>query len=539
MFWRYSLAVGLVILFLSCDSTTPSGPSALTFNLISVVFTGDSTGTSLNRALSGKSNPRLEMTLTWEKPVIDQRQTFTVFRSEIPDIQLDPGEAVELQVQLETIFSDSTGLEWNRGYYYAICAVDMDENCWWSNEVYVKTPVSPFPEASQLSCSQLDFVVCNLSWSKYTEDSFASYLLIRSTFPDIEHITYNKDTLVVTDDVNELSFTDFTIPDYETRYYVLVTVDEDGLSSYSNEVEFTPGATIPWRVDRSFNSATYDHEGFVSADGGVLYVLNQVYGEMWLIARSTYDYGRKGSKVFDGFLTATERPTGTILVSYGTNGSCSIEEYTHNLSTLLQSFAFPEEFDAIADIPGSPGILASQGYYSWVLDPVTFAPLDSLSYTFRDVAVSPDGSRIFLRNNGRLICLQTSNFDYLGEISGFFESADFGSDGYLHCLNDQGAVRYDPYSFNLIDEFAYPFPVESSSLLPPDYRMLYMTYTDSNNEVQIDVYDTMNGNRIGRVLSDGFYTDLFQFYLASPEGEFLWFFSSDYGGGAREYRITI
>ncbi|MCK5035422.1 MAG: hypothetical protein KAS73_05985 [Candidatus Sabulitectum sp.] len=534
------------ILLTGCDSTGPSAPA---FELVSVIFTGDSIGASPEKeavlhltAPDGKSFPFLEMTLAWEKPVENRRQTFTIFRSTKPSIQSDLSEADELQIQLETVFADSIGLEWDSDYYYAVRAVDEWENSRWSNEVHVETPVSPFPEARRLSYEKHHFILCSLSWDKCSDESFDSYVLLSSPGPDIEHVFYNNDTLLVATDANTLSYTDSLPENGNERFYALVTVDKLGLTSYSNEIEVHPGSGIPWRVNHIFESGhDFYHEGIVSNDGTVMYLLMDIIIKepKMLLALRTTSGNCFGSQGFDNIFAVAERSTGTIIASHGVCGDYSLSEYTRDLSSLVKTRHFDRRIIAIAEVPGASEILASNSYLTSVLDPDTFEPVDSLPYAFRDIAVSTDGSRMYLCGS-RLVCLRSSDMEYLGEIDNYFNSVDFGLDEYLHCTTDNSVVRYDPYSLSPVDEFVFPFPVSSSILLAPEYRMIYLTHETEENENAIDVYDTITGNWMGRVFyNEELESEEYQFFLSSPAGEFLWYFTHDFFMMSLGYRVTI
>jgi len=550
--YSFSIVVLLVILLFACDSTGPSLPS---FNLESVVFTGDSTGLAPARIVQsesaaagasscGKNYPYLEMTLTWEKPEEDQRQTFTVFRSSDPSIQSDPEEAEELQTQFETTFADSAGLEWGSDYYYAIRAVDLNENCWWSNEVHVETPRSPFPVPRHLSFDKHHFIVCSLSWDVCQEETFASYILIRSTFPDIEHITYNKDTLLVTDDVNTLGYTDSIIGDVDERYYVVVTVDKDGLPAYSNEVEFQAGGNIPWRVDkRSSSTCILDEIGFTSADGERIYISRwhdyPVHYRLQIL--DPYSGGTPSLRVFDRISSIAERPNGNILVFHGYSGACSLSVCTEDLDCVIQATPVAFEFIHSVEVPEGSVILASRENNSYALDAYSLEPVSSFPFGFTDAVVSPDGGMVYLCGADKLICLRASDLEYLGDIAGSFNSVDYGSDGCIYCITDEGVFRYDSYTLSLCDEFLFPFPACGAVLLQPDCRMVYLLNRTESNEYTIEVFDTITGKGMGTVWSSQVipYEYAQQFFLSSPQGEFIWGFTHDGLTVSYRYRITI
>lgn len=70
--------------------------------------------------------------------------------------------------------------------------------------------------------------------------------------------------------------------------------------------------------------------------------------------------------------------------------------------------------------------------------------------------------------------------------------------------------------------------------------MIYLTHETEGNENAIDVYDTITGNWMGRVFyNEELQSEEYQFFLSSPAGEFLWFFTHDFFMMSVGYRITI
>jgi len=76
-------------------------------------------------------------------------------------------------------------------------------------------------------------------WTPCPDESFAWYALYRSTSPDIRTSPENADTSLVFSDVSVNSWTDLSVEDGTKYFYVIRTVDENGLDAWSNEDSVT------------------------------------------------------------------------------------------------------------------------------------------------------------------------------------------------------------------------------------------------------------------------------------------------------------
>ncbi|PIE51301.1 hypothetical protein CSA37_12180 [Candidatus Fermentibacteria bacterium] len=90
------------------------------------------------------------------------------------------------------------------------------------------------PDPSVIS-STVDFSLVQLSWDQCTSDDFAEYKLYRST---ASGVSQNPGTpLASFSSISDLTYNDSDVQQDETYYYALETIDENSLSSWSNEIQ--------------------------------------------------------------------------------------------------------------------------------------------------------------------------------------------------------------------------------------------------------------------------------------------------------------
>ncbi len=243
---------------------------------------------------------------------------------------------------MNTSWVDSEELDWNTEYYYAVKAIPSLGGDKWSNEVLAQTPVSPFPTPGGLLYERILFRICSLSWEAFPDSGYQSAYLLRSWHEDIEHSNYPRDTLMVITDYGSGQYSDSSITDRNSRYYVLATSAGEDLISYSNEICFTIGADIPWIVDENFeigNAGIYNTFGLVSKDSHTVYYH---YGEDFsgdhVVEGIDTDSGNRfGFITFDWVFCLAERPDGSILVTYrDSDQSYHMCNLSKNISSLYR-----------------------------------------------------------------------------------------------------------------------------------------------------------------------------------------------------------
>lgn len=531
----------LVFLFLACDNASPSSPD---FLITSIEFTGDSTGNELE-GRGGLSVPYCEFTIEWDAPSTDSRYDYTVFRSLEPEIQNNLENADELGTLLSTSWVDSEELDWNIGYYYAVKASPDLSGDKWSDEVFVQTPISPFPTPGELSYERLDFRTCFLSWEACTGSGFQSAILLRSDQEDIEHSWPGCDTLFVTTDSSSSHFVDSTITGRNQFYYVLeVTAGED-LISYSNEICFTPGADFPWVVDKTFDLGGHvDSDklfGLISRDSERLYFQ---YGSNY----SSEDYVSGiyatngnffGSSIFESVFGFTERPDGSILLTYEDEAqNCYISNFSANLSSELQTAQFNRSLGSILETPA--GILCTSVHKLLVLDPVSFEILDSIPHPFIYGVSFDTLNRSFLMTGTGVKALKSSDLEYLGYIDGPFLNIQVGLDGNLYCFSEAGVEWYDAVDLSFEGDFAFPSNTFGAVVLPGNENIVYVyRRTGSGFDFTLEIHDISSHEVIGTVQDLPVLDEENVYLFPSWNGDFLWCFQWDGLSSIDYFSITL
>jgi hypothetical protein len=98
--------------------------------------------------------------------------------------------------------------------------------------VTVQLPPSPVTLARP---SAIDSVTLRLTWSRSTEDDFASYRLYRSESSPVD--TSNAPIAIINDDPGTTQYDDNDVRENVTYFYRIFVFDEAGLSAGSNEVQ--------------------------------------------------------------------------------------------------------------------------------------------------------------------------------------------------------------------------------------------------------------------------------------------------------------
>ena len=531
------------LLLTACDNTGPSSPD---FLITSVEFTGDSTG---NEPLlrGAQTVPYCEFTIEWDAPAPDARFEFQVYRSQNSDIESNPESAEVLATLLDRQWIDSEELEWESEYYYAVRATPTAQGSEkWSNEVHVLTPVSPFPTPGELSYEKHLFYTCSLSWEACQDSRFQSAYLLRSLRADIEHTAYPRDTLLIITEDGPGQFTDSTITDRDSRYYVLEVRVGDEIVAYSNEVCFTPGADFPWIIGDCFDmgGSLFDVKpfGFMSQDSRSVYChfFTPNKGDEVVLGINT-----KNSRVF-GFIyyptvyDLAERPDGSILMTYrDDDDNFHMSSLSPDLDTVLQTADFNRRVGSVTEIP--LGILCSTVNKVLLLDPISFEVVDSTLNPFISAVSFDELNRSFLMNNTSVKVIRNTDLGYLGRIEGSYQSIQAGLDGNLYCFSETGAEWYCAENLTLEGSFDFPSNTLVAAVLPGREYLIYVVHrADTREENMLDIYDTRNGEHIGSIGGVPDSSDWASFLLPSWNGDFLWGFLDDFGSEQIQcFNITL
>jgi formylglycine-generating enzyme required for sulfatase activity len=246
------LVAAMSILVAACgDSFGPA--SDLTPSILSLAYTGDSlklVGNCCNGATLPE-DPAISMgeesqgakgacavTASWTICSVSSFHSYSLYRSENAGISADPSAALLLGVFSDSHTTDfvDDDMEWAAKYYYALCTSDDEDNFAWSNEDSITTPGTA-PTPSLLAEDGVSTAGVDLLWSLCPDSDFDSYRLFRSDTPDIEDDTTYAERVYTGTAVENTAFTDTMVEPDCTYYYALMTMNTNGCSSWSNELE--------------------------------------------------------------------------------------------------------------------------------------------------------------------------------------------------------------------------------------------------------------------------------------------------------------
>ncbi len=268
-----------VIALLSCNE--PSGPLDVSGPTVSVLtVTLEEIGSlhsnkfnrisSLPEEYAGRGEVTLERNgkdgyqtyAVWTQCPDDNFAWYAIYRSLTPGIASNAGAA-----DTSVIFSSVSGTSWidtgiseGNTYYYAVRTVNADDLDSWSNEDSVIVPSATPPTPSTLTGTYTGdgtFGQITLEWTECPDSDFYCYKLYRSTSPDIEGDPSSAEIVVTGEESGDAAYEDNEVEGMTTYYYVVETLNESQLSSWSNEVsiitpDLTPLLTV-FFIDPSHN----------------------------------------------------------------------------------------------------------------------------------------------------------------------------------------------------------------------------------------------------------------------------------------------
>jgi len=258
-----------------------------------VVFTGDSSkvGKVINpvtfshtalaitssREFEADSKGSCEVTVSWTICIEEAYKNYILYRSESPGISSDPSSAEVLGIFTDPNTSEyaDSNIDWATKYYYAFKTTDTNDNSVWSNEDSISTPGTA-PAPSVLSAGTTAFNFVDLYWSQCPDDDFDSYWLYRSETPNIRDDTSFAERVCSIFEAWDTTYTDNdVIPDF-TCYYALMTANNKGISSWSNEISVDTPGTIPDSVVATVNVGNEPYRICSLPSGNYVYVVNSI-----------------------------------------------------------------------------------------------------------------------------------------------------------------------------------------------------------------------------------------------------------------------
>ena len=537
-----SRAVPYLIMAVWLCGCNTTGPQPVSFEITSLVFSGDSIGEDLlsqvSFPLEGRpkdgSRPFCEFTLEWNAPSSTLEHEYTVYRSLSPGISAHPENAVELgSTGSQMIWVDSKDLEWGAVYYYAVRASTIERDHLWSTEAHVEGPESPYPPGAELSVSEFGLGYCRLEWTPAEHDGFQSYILVRSFSPDLEqNLPYNNDTVFVSREMGLTSYSDSSSA-FQPRYYAVVTEYSGRPDPYSNEVEFTSNPGIPWRVSASLNIGyVFDHQiAFLSRDDSYLLVIaDEHYSgfppwDFQGIQKRSTSSGSLNSSWGCNCLCACELQTGEIALCRVTGGGQYVG--LSILSDQLQHLRSMElVLEALCMVDTPEGLLVSTEDCTLIIDPLQLeitGTLEDLSFTAE--ALSPDRNHLCVSDGvSDITVLDTRTFTVIGSLPRA-DAFCFDSAGNIHCTDGELSCTYDGSTLEIMDSFVFPQTVpelQGLSYLQPSARYLYGWCLDPGSGITVYVLDTQEKELTGHFDASTGVLYGPELLLSASDGSFLW-----------------
>lgn len=513
-----------ILLSLSCGDD-PFSPIQPDFNLVSIVFTGDSTGGSSVRSEiaaqlqrqqeTDKGDPFCQVTVTWSPPEDENVLSYSLFRSIEPHVSSDD---IIVNTTTDTVAIDSDSLQWGTTYYYAVRAVRSDSTTLWSDEGNITTPLSQLPTPSVLSAIPLPMGKCVLNWTQCPDNDFFSYTLVRRQYSWMS----NCDTLGVFLSDQDTLFVDSILPVYMPRFYQVITQDTQDISVQSNTLEYVDGYGLPWFIDIIWQGPR---------DIGSYWPMEETLAPSWhedyiyFIERNEIQYpeyityqsirrlnARNGGDVNEG-LCGTDVPIPMFTHSPEENAllvSVPNPDYSSELLLLreysLQTIAsihIDVRLSGLLAIPYSGLALVNPSGSSstLVLDISSMQFVDSLDYAFAHGKVL-DGLGVYIWDGGGpLRRVDPISLEITASKPGIYgcEGIMAADNGDLCFFNSSLAYRCDPYDLSTLSTYVLPY-YEKATLV--DAQGSLFAYLHNSSSRSISVYDLENSQNMGDVILD-------------------------------------
>ncbi len=542
------IAFMITISILSCTDS-PSGPVQPDFTIVSIVFTGDLTGTEDIRSSirsyepecrheQDNGQPFCQVTVTWNPPDGQTVLSYTLHRS--AESGFSSGSRV-VGTTTDTLLADSDSLQWGSTYFYTVSALNSDSTLLWSDEGSITTPDSPLPAPSQISAISLPMGRCILNWSQCPDSDFSNYMLVRR-----ENLLVNEgDTLGIFDSVQDTMFVDSILPVYVPRYYHVTTTNALGLTSESNILKYYDGFGLPWRMDLfwqgPFGFGTYtviEETMAASSEGEYIFFVelieteypydyayylrrintNSLSSQSMRISRDAPSFAYLPGK--DALLISRMVDDGTRFLELRDAGSFSLLAYRQVGFECDGMLVPPNSGFALVHPVGSSS--------SILLDLSTIGFADTLDYAFSKGQVL-EGSGTYIWGVGGLRRLDPITLEIAAS-----RSIDVhcnilaSSSGALCFINSSTFYQCDPITLATLYSANLPYP-ESAALLEEQDTVFAYLYTFSET---VTVFNTVSLENTGDVMYDeGMeYVDIFDM-VALPQRDEIWCTSRFYDLG--------
>lgn len=184
------------------------------------------------------ANSTTSLHLSWSQSQDADFSCYKIFRSDSTGVNNTKSILVTTISNRETTSFDDTNLKQNTYYYYRIYVYDLGGKATGSNEAAGKTNSNEPPTAVILAQpAVVDSVTLKLSWSENKDGDFLQYIIYRSLTSPVKT---TEAPVAIISNQHTTEYFDANLMKNTTYFYCVVVMDNDGLTSGSNEVSGTP-----------------------------------------------------------------------------------------------------------------------------------------------------------------------------------------------------------------------------------------------------------------------------------------------------------
>lgn len=264
----------LLLLIISCGDNPAEQeqgsliPSTLAIELVDQ--TSSSGKVSGLRLISSPEKSSSVVQAEWTTCSSDLFDAYELYRSYEPDIESQSSPLLVKTLSVSNLTSAYDTLSYSGTVYYALKTVGSNDESVWSNEDSIAVNISEPPTPSELE-GIVNFDDCVLSWNMCPDFDFNSYILYRSTQPDIYLNPEQADIIMIELDRAVEAYTD-TTSNWNTEYYYSLSTLNNDTSIWSNEISIRTPVKLPSAVVDSVQ-IDYPCSMAMDYDSNYLYVL--------------------------------------------------------------------------------------------------------------------------------------------------------------------------------------------------------------------------------------------------------------------------
>ena len=178
-----------------------------------------------------------KISLTWTASVDDDFASYRIYRDTDNTPDESPENLVATVTSRSTLSFTDTALNDVTWYYYRVFVRNVLGVTSGSNIDSARTLVNQPPNSVVLAGTRSDSTTVRLTWSRNTDDDFASYRIYRSTSA-IPEPPLETQMIAFINEQNTSSYNDY-VPSSGTYHYIIYVYDHQGETAGSNEVIVT------------------------------------------------------------------------------------------------------------------------------------------------------------------------------------------------------------------------------------------------------------------------------------------------------------